>query len=56
MQKFKFILYYKSLENIYTSFIRPILEYGDIVWCNCTQYEKDEIETITIRSGPYSDR
>ena len=31
MRKLKFILDRKSLEIIYTSFIRPILEYADVV-------------------------
>ena len=32
MRKLKFKLDRKSLEIIYTSFIRPLLEYGDVVW------------------------
>ena len=28
------------------TFIRPLLEYGDIVWDNCTQYEKQELDKI----------
>ena len=31
MRKFKFLLDRKSLKTIYISFIRPILEYGDVV-------------------------
>ena len=46
MQKLKFKLDRKSFEIIYTAFIRPLLEYGDIVWDNCAQYEKDERENI----------
>ena len=46
MRKLKFKLDRKSLEIIYTAFIRPILEYGDVVWDNCAQYEKDELEKI----------
>ena len=44
MRKLKFKLDRKSLEIIYTAFIRPILEYGDVIWDNCAQYEKNEIE------------
>ena len=36
-RKLKHILDRKSLEIIYTSFIRSILEYADVVWDNCTQ-------------------
>lgn len=46
MRKLKFQLDRRSLEIIYTSFIRPILEYGNEIWDNCTQYEKDDIEKI----------
>ena len=31
---------------IYLSFIRPILEYADVIWNNCTQYEKDDLDKI----------
>ena len=37
MRKLKFQLDRKSLEIIYTSFIRPILEYGNEIWDNYTQ-------------------
>lgn len=32
MRKLKFTLDRKSLETIYFSFIRPLLEYADVVW------------------------
>jgi hypothetical protein len=31
----------KSLEKLYIGFIRPILEYGGIVWDNCSLYESE---------------
>ena len=46
MRKLKYTLDRKSLEIIYTSFIRPLLEYADVVWDNCTQHEKQELEKI----------
>ena len=46
MRRLKFILDRKSLETVYLSFIRPILEYGDTIWDNCTQYEKQELDKI----------
>ena len=46
MRKLKFRLDRKSLEVVYTAFIGPILEYGDVVWDNCSQYEKQEIEKV----------
>ena len=45
MRKLKFQLDRKSLEMIYTSFIRP-LEYSNVVWDNCTQYESKDLEKI----------
>ena len=46
MRKLKFKLDRKSLETIYKAFIRPLLEYGNNIWDNCTQSEKDELEKI----------
>ena len=51
MRKLKFKLDRSSLEKIFTTFIRPLLEYGDIVWDNCTQFEKQEIEKIQIEAA-----
>ena len=45
-RKLKFQLSRKSLQIIYFSFIRPLLEYADVVWDNCTQYEANELEKI----------
>ena len=44
MRKLKFKLDRKSLETIYTAFIRPLIEYGDIIWDNCSQYQKDALD------------
>ena len=46
MRRLKLVLDRKSLEIVYISFIRPILEYGDILWDNCTLYEKRELDKI----------
>ena len=46
MRKLKFELNRKSLETIYIVFIRPLLEYGDIIWDNFTQYQKRELDKI----------
>ena len=51
MRKLKFRLDRKSLEITYTAFIRPILEYGDVVWDNCSQYENQEIEKVQIEAA-----
>ena len=46
MRKLIFKLDRKSLETIYTTSIRPLLEYGDNIWDNCTQTEKYELDKI----------
>ena len=35
-----------SLERLYLTYIRPILEYADIVWDNCSGTESDKLEDI----------
>ena len=44
IRRLRFCLDRKSLETIYVTFIRPILEYADVVWDNCTNYEKQELD------------
>ena len=39
MHKLKFKLDRKSLQTMYFSFIRPVLEYAGVIWNNCMQYE-----------------
>ena len=40
--KFKFKR--STLETLYKSFIRPCMEYGNDIWCNCTLEQKRELE------------
>jgi hypothetical protein len=52
----KFRLDRLSLEKLYLSFIRPLLEYGDVVWDPHNMYlinilEKVQIEAMRIISG-----
>ena len=44
----KFFLDRYSLEKIYISFVRPILEYGYFIWDNCTNEEKQKLESVQI--------
>ena len=56
-QSLRFKLDRETLEIIYFSFIRPYLEYADVVWDNCTNTEKHEaafIVTGATRSCPKS--
>ena len=51
MRKLKYKLDRKSLETINIAFIRPLLEYADVIWDNCSQYEKDDLEKIQIEAA-----
>ena len=41
----------KTLEIIYTSFIRPIMEYGCAVWDGCTQADALRLESIQLAAA-----
>ena len=48
----KYRLDRKALEKLYTciEFIRPILEYGGLVWENCNKRESDRMEIIQVKA------
>lgn len=50
MRTLKFVLDSKSLETIYLSFIRPLLEYSDVIWSNITLQEEYELEKIQVEA------
>ena len=37
----------QSLERINLTFNQPVLEYANVVWNNCTHYEKGQIRKHT---------
>ena len=41
----------KTLETIYIAFVRPVLEYSDVVFDNCTTECKDLLESLQKRAG-----
>ena len=51
MRKLKFLLDRDSLNRIYISFIRPVLEYSDVVWDNCAQIEINALEKIQLEAA-----
>ena len=50
MRKLKFTLDRKSLETIYKTFVRPLLEYSDVVWDNIPLHDQYELEKIQIEA------
>lgn len=51
LSRLKYILDRKTLETMYTSFIRPILEYSDVIWDNASEYQLKRVEDIQYRAG-----
>ena len=51
MRTLKFRLNRDSLNQIYVSFLRPVLEYASVVWDNCTKREKENLEKIQIEAA-----
>ena len=48
LRRLRFLLDRPSLQKIYTTFIRPLLEYGNIIWDSCTLENKRTIENIQL--------
>ena len=51
LRRNKFILDRSSLERMYISFVRPLLEYANIVWDNCTIENKRIVENIQLEAA-----
>ena len=51
MRKLKFVIDRNSLEIIYFTFIRPLLEYADVIWDNCSLNDKYELDKIQNEAG-----
>jgi hypothetical protein len=51
IRKLKFKVDRKSLEHMYFSYVRPILEYADVVWDNCPNYIKEKLEHINYEAA-----
>ncbi|MCG8078251.1 MAG: reverse transcriptase family protein, partial [Candidatus Thiodiazotropha taylori] len=46
LRALKFRISRKSLEKMYTAYIRPLLEYSDAVWDNCSNEAKRQLESV----------
>ena len=51
MRKLKYKFSYHSLNQIYISYVRPILEYSSIVWEKAKSLEKLQNEAARIVTG-----
>jgi ribonuclease P/MRP protein subunit RPP40 len=50
LRSFKYLLTRPNLERLYVTFIRPLLEYGDVVWDNSSDYLKSQLESVQIEA------
>jgi hypothetical protein len=41
----------QSLEKLYITFVRPILEYGGVIWNNCQEGESYQLEMVQLSAG-----
>ena len=51
MKAVKYKLSRKSLEIMYFTFVRSVLDYGDIVWDNCTSADSSKMESIQAEAA-----
>ena len=51
LRRFKYNLDRRTLQKIYFSFVRPILEYADIIWDNITEYLVNKVESIQLEAA-----
>jgi hypothetical protein len=51
LRKFKFILDRKTLETIYITFKRPLLEYANVVWDTKTQILMNKPENVQVEAA-----
>lgn len=51
LRRLKFKADRKTLEVMYFSYVRPILEYADVIWDNCPEYLKDRLEQINYEAA-----
>ena len=47
----KFRFSRKSLEKMYCAFVRPLLEYSDIVWDNCSSESQKNLDAIHVEAA-----
>ena len=48
---FKYKVKRKTLVKIYFAFIRPVMEYSDVVWNNSTEKASKILEDVLVEAG-----
>ena len=50
LKSYKYRLSRQTLETLYKSFILPHFDYSDVLWDNCTNILKDELEKLNLEA------
>lgn len=51
MKRLKIKLKRATVNQIYISYMRPILEYTAVVWDSCTNYEQESLEKLQYEAA-----
>ena len=51
LAKLKYLLDRTSLQNIYFSYIRPIIEYGNVLLSNCSKELNHNLESLQLEAA-----
>ena len=51
MRSLRFKLNRKTLNQLYFSYLRPLVEYASVVWDGCTMYEKEQLERFQYEAA-----
>ena len=51
MRTLKFRVSRRSLKKMYISYVRPLIEYSDSVWDNCSMESKNQLESIHLEAA-----
>lgn len=51
LNKSKNLLSRQTLEIMYKSYVRPTMEYGSLIWHNCTASDSDRLENLQLQAA-----
>ena len=51
LKKFKYIWSHKALETCYKSFVRPVIEYGSVIYDNCLLEDVTKLEGVQLEAA-----
>ena len=51
LRKLKMKISRRCLNQTVLSFVKPILEYADVVWASCSNYNANRIEKIQLEAA-----